>query len=127
MDLSGLLSVIEEAPSLRELRKRLATDGTVRLTLGLGEGKPAALAGLVDGVGAPMLVVAAHPNQAEALADDMASWLRRPEQVIIFPEHSLPPYEHMTTDPETVADRLHALTRLLDHPEVIVVTSVKAL
>ena len=127
MNLAGLLSLIERVPSLAQLRAALG-QGDVRLTVGVGDAaKAAAVAALVREQHSPVLVVAPRPDRAEALAEELATWLGEPERLLLFPERDALPYERLAPDPETVRDRLRAIAALSQDSRSVVVTSALAL
>jgi len=125
MNLSGLLPLIEDTPLVSRLRQELRSE-TVRLALGVGDAaKAAAIAALARGRQSPVLVVVARPDRAEALAEELAVWLGEPGRVLLFPERDALPYERLAPDPETVRDRLRALSALsLEGPPVIVASAL---
>jgi len=124
MDLSGLLPLVEEATGLASVREDVARSRGARV-LGVAEGaKAATIAALASGSRAPVLVVAPRPHQAVALADEVATWLGRPDRVLLFPERDALPYERLAPDPLAVRDRLRVLDRLAnpdpDGPPVVI-------
>jgi len=127
MDLSNLLPAIEDACGLRELRERLAGAGEA-LVLGASDAaKAPVLAGLAREAAAPLLVVTPKPPQALSLAEQLSAWLGAGVPVLPFPERDALPYERLAPDPETLRDRLRALTALASGGPGIVVASAVAL
>ena len=116
MDLSALLPLIDETVALDRLRRRMA--GAEPVMLGVSDGaKAAVLAALAsDGEFArrPIVVVVPRPQHAEALADELASWLGAAgaSRVVLYPERDALPYERLMPDPEDVRRRLQALDAL---------------
>jgi transcription-repair coupling factor (superfamily II helicase) len=106
IDLSGLLSQIQRAPSLERVRSRLR-DGL--LTLGAGDtAKPVTLAALASEWPGPVLVITTRSDRAEALAEEVSAWLGDSERVLVYPEREALPYERLAPAPDTVRDRLRA-------------------
>ncbi|HEU4760659.1 MAG TPA: transcription-repair coupling factor [Dehalococcoidia bacterium] len=127
MNLSGLLTVIEEAPSLARLRAALAGDA-FRLVVGVADtAKAAALAALLRGQERPVVLVTSRPDRAAALAEELAVWLGEPGRVLLFPERDPLPYERLAPDAETVRDRLRALDSLRSGRRAVIVVSALAL
>ncbi|HET6615234.1 MAG TPA: hypothetical protein VFH62_05060, partial [Dehalococcoidia bacterium] len=74
MDLSALLPVVDEAVELDRLRRRMSAHDA--LMLGVTDGaKATVLAALARDAERPMLVVVPRPQHAEALVDELRSWL----------------------------------------------------
>ena len=113
MDLSALLPVIDETVGLARVRERL---GRARaLMLGITDGaKAAALATLARDAMAPMLVLVARPQHADALADELRAWLgaHAAARVLVFPERDALPYERLAPDPDDIRARLDAIDAL---------------
>src|SRR4030042_122335 len=127
MNLSGLLPLIQTTPGLAPVLGRLsalrtpplrmaergpAPDGAP-LVLGLPDtAKAATLAALAQGLAAPLLVLAARPDRARALVEELAVWLGDPDEsgrVVLFPERDPLPYERLAPDLEAVSQRLRVL------------------
>src|SRR2546428_13967972 len=108
MNLSGLLSVIEQTPSCGRLRDALRAQRP-RLTVGVSDAaKPAAIAILVRDWPGPVLVVTSRTDRAEALAEELSAWLGEPERGLLFPERDSLPYERLAPAAGIVRDRLRA-------------------
>jgi transcription-repair coupling factor (superfamily II helicase) len=104
IDLSGLLSQLERAPSFERVRSRMRDAG---LTLGAGDtAKPVTLAAIAEGWPGPVLVVTTRSDRAESLAEEVTAWLGDPERVVVYPEREALPYERLAPAPDTVRDRL---------------------
>ncbi len=126
MDLSGLLTVIDRAPSVARLRQALAREG--RPTAGVGDSsKPAAIAALVRDHEGPVLVVTARVDRAERLAEELAAWLGDAERVLVFPERDALPYERLAPAPDTVRERLEAIAALAKGARSVIVAGGIAL
>jgi transcription-repair coupling factor (superfamily II helicase) len=116
LDLSALLPTIDGAVGLDRLRRRMSEAPSVML--GVSDGaKAAALAALAEGgefARRPLLVIVPRPQHAEALADELSSWLggAAASRVLRYPERDALPYERLTPDPDDVQRRLQALDAL---------------
>ncbi len=127
IDLSGLLSVIESAPSWARIEEALS-EKNIRLTVGVADAaKPAVLAALAGGWPAPVLIVTARTDRAEALAEEIAVWLREPERVLLYPERDALPYERRAPASDIVRSRLRAACALGSGSRSIVVACGLAL
>ena len=122
MDLSPLLLLMEAVLPLpasgREPATLTAPDGA----------KAAVLATLASRAGAPVVAVAARPDRAAALADELTAWIGDPDAVAIFPEQDLIPYQRVASDVAASEQRLAILERLAaGSPPRVIVTSGFAL
>ena len=127
MDLTELISIIENVPSFRRLRNDLRQEA-FRQTVGVAEGaRAAALTGIAHDWPGPVVVVTPRPQRAEALAEQLAVWLGDPDRVLVFPERDALPYERLGPARETVRDRLRCVFALASGDRRIVVASAFAL
>jgi transcription-repair coupling factor (superfamily II helicase) len=127
MNLSGLLSQMEGAPSLARLRQALG-HAPLRLTIGLPDAaKAAVLAALARASDEPLLAVVAREDRAEALIEELSAWLGDARPVLPFPQRDVLPYERLAPDPEAVRQRLEAISLLTGGSRPIVIASVMAL
>ncbi|HEY5640465.1 MAG TPA: transcription-repair coupling factor [Dehalococcoidia bacterium] len=131
MNLSALLSTIDEAAGLGHLQEALR-GASARAIAGLNDAaKPAALAALIASEEQPVIVLTGRPARAEVLAEEMAAWLGPSgdgaERVLLFPERDALPYERLSPDRETVRDRLNAVVALAEGRPCVIVTSALAL
>ena len=93
--------------------------GSLSLTADLSvadAAKPYVLAALHDVLRRPTLLIVARPGQARVLRDELACWHPRPDDVLLFPEQDVLPYESLPPDSATVSERLAVLTRLSSGP-----------
>jgi len=136
LDLSGLLSLMEDMPGYRELLEGLkAQDTTQRslllpVTLSLlSAARPYLIAALQKDLSRPLVVVTARPEQANQLYSQLRLWSARPESVLLFPEPNALPYEHIAWNIETIQQRIRVLTTLLQPPSSspVIITSARAL
>ncbi len=127
MNLSGLLSQIEGAPSLARLRQALERSPS-RLTIGLPDSaKAAVLAALARAGDGPLLAVVAREDRAEALAEELGAWLGGGLPVALFPQRDVLPYERPAPDPEAVRQRLMTISMLAGGGRRVVIASAMAL
>lgn len=130
MNLSGLLPLIRSTSALGGVLAALEQGSPRRLVLGVSDGaKAATIAALAQGLSCPVLVLAARPDRARALVEELAVWLGDEGRVFLFPERDPLPYERLAPDPEAVRDRLRVLALLSatgDGPAPIVVASSQA-
>jgi transcription-repair coupling factor (superfamily II helicase) len=144
LNLSGLLSLVEDIPSYGELIEDLrAQDTTPRspsstpypLTLSLlSAARSYLIAALQQDLDRPLVVVTARPEQANQLYSQLRLWSARPESVLLFPEPNALPYEQIAWNVETVQQRIRVLATLLQvqaserrHPEPVEGASASAL
>ncbi len=126
MNLKGVLPLIEDALTAEGRLKAPAG----RLTVGAPDGAKAALVALLARQSdAPLLVVTAHANRAQALIEELAAWLGDDVRLHLFPRRAALPYERLAPDAEAVRDRLRVLALLAGRYDAppIVVTPVQAL
>ena len=130
MNLSGLLPLIRSTSALGGVLAALEQGSPRRLLLGVSDGaKAATIAALAQGLSCPVLVLAARPDRARALVEELPVWLGDEGRVFLFPERDPLPYERLAPDPEAVRDRLRVLSLLSaprDGPTPIVVASGQA-
>ncbi len=113
MNLSGLLPLIRSTSALGGVLAALEQGSPRRLVLGVSDGaKAATIAALAEGLSCPVLVLAARPDRARALVEELAVWLGDEGRVLLFPERDPLPYERLAPDPEAVRDRLRVLPLL---------------
>ena len=140
LNLSGLLSLIEDIPVYRELVESLeGQDSTQRsplatpLTLSLlSAARPYLIAALQRDLARPILVITARPEQAQQLHSQLHLWSAEPESVLLFPEPNALPYEQIAWNVETIQQRIRVLTTLLQWREKgdsspVIVASARAL
>jgi transcription-repair coupling factor (superfamily II helicase) len=140
LNLSGLLSLIEDIPSYRELIEGLSAQDTAQrsppstpypLTLSLlSAARPYLIAALQRDLDRPLVVVTTRPEQANQLHSQLRLWSARPESVLLFPEPNALPYEHIAWNIETVQQRIRVLSRLLQldgKGTPIIIASARAL
>ena len=122
MNLSSLLSLIEDMPSYRELIGSLRDQDAAPQSLPyplalslLSAARPYLIAALQQDLERPIVVVTARPEQANQIHSQLRLWSARPESVLLFPEPNALPYEQIAWDTETIQQRIRVLARLLQN------------
>ena len=111
LDLTQLLSLIEEMPAYRQLIDELERkNGNTRVAV-LDAAKPYLIAALYQSRHRPMLVVTAQPENSKKLYEQLLVWCAS-NQVKLFPEPDALPYERIASDNSTEMERLQALSAL---------------
>ena len=123
LNLSGMLSLLEDIPSYRELIEDLRAQDTAQrslpstlypLTLSvLSAARPYLIAALQRDLDRPLVVVTARPEQANQLHSQLCLWSARPESVLLFPQPNALPYERIAWNIETIQQRIQVLATLL--------------
>ncbi|HUE75727.1 MAG TPA: transcription-repair coupling factor [Chloroflexota bacterium] len=91
--------------------ERPATTCTTRLSI-IDAAQPYLVAGLVQRLQVPTVVVAAQASRAKHLADQISLWVDDPDRVHLFAEPDALFYERLPGDRLTIQKRLVALTDL---------------
>jgi transcription-repair coupling factor (superfamily II helicase) len=135
-NLSKLLSLVELMPAYRRLIEGLQQRES-RATVVLDAAKPYLAVALYRQLQRPVLLITAQPENARKLQEQMTIWAAAPGQgknnIWLFPELDLLPYEHLTSDNATALDRLRVLAALTakddeaESPPPLVIASVAAL
>jgi len=123
LNLKQLLPLIDGMPEYARLADSLQGGGVRKLVV-LDAAKPYTLAALHRQLKLPTLVVAAKPERARWLHDQLKCW---GAEAALFPEPDSLPYEHMASDPYTTSQRIRALHALSAGGSALVVTSAHAL
>jgi len=97
-------------PGYSHLLEALKKGGIQRLVV-LDAARPYLLACLHQELGQPMLVVAAQPEEAKQLQEQLLTW-RGDAPIHVFPEPDALPYERLAPDPFTVQQRIKSLSML---------------
>lgn len=125
MNLSGLLSLINERPDYQGfIRNLLKNGGKVSI---IDTAKPLFLASLAHNL--PILVVTPNIERAKMLCDELAGWCDSNQQVLLFPEFNVLPYERLTPDSSTVQQRLRVMATLCqpNQPPPLIIASSHAI
>ena len=112
MNLSGLLPLIKDMPSYRNLIKELREERGVKRVVILDSARPYLLACLYHQLGLPMLVITARSEKARQLHEEIPLWLGSDAPIKLFPEPDALPYERLSSESYTVQQRLRVLSEL---------------
>ncbi len=124
--MNSLLAVVAGHPEFKQIREHFLKKESALIPGIGGTQKSLSIAGLVDGLDQPVLVVSYSNQQAYRLALDLESLLGQ-NHVAFFPENELFPHEQ-AYEPEVTAQRVETLGRiLLRRGLLVVVTSWPAL
>ena len=74
----------------------------------------------------PLFILTPDQKSAEQLADDLAFYWGEPEQICMFPQWEVPPFEPLSPHPEVEARRIATLFALLEGRARAVVLPVRA-
>ncbi|MBI4340257.1 MAG: hypothetical protein HY680_09965, partial [Chloroflexi bacterium] len=111
MDLSGLLSLVEDTAAFREVVAAPGDSGRHAVVV-LDAAVPAFMAALRQAWDRPFMLLTATPERARGLAQQLRVWLPVGLEVRLLPEPDLLPYERLSSDPATEWDRLSLLSAL---------------
>ncbi|MEK7353314.1 MAG: DEAD/DEAH box helicase, partial [Chloroflexota bacterium] len=111
MDLSKLLSLIEEMPAYRRLVDELEKKGDTSRAAVLDAAKPYLIAALHQRLTVPMLIVTSQPESSRKLYEQLLAWCPSID-IKLFPEPESLPYEFVATDTSSEMERLQALAAL---------------
>ncbi len=127
MNLSGLLPLIEDIPSYRELVREIQAVSGERKAVVVDSARPYLIAALFQRLGLPMLVITARSERARQLYEEAPLWLGSDAPVRLFPEPDALPYERLSSDMHTVQQRLRVLSDLSEgNDKTLVVAPVYA-
>ncbi|MDY6893523.1 MAG: transcription-repair coupling factor [Chloroflexota bacterium] len=127
MNLSGLLSLIDDVPSYQSLLQRLQTTDSLNRLIVLDAAKPYLLSCLHHHLNSPILVITSTPERAKWLYEELLVWRGNDATVALFPEPDALPYERLLSDSYTVQHRLSVLFNLNQEGNVpLIVTSAYA-
>jgi len=143
VNLSGLLPLIDDQPAFQALRdymKQPAGDTPpegASAAWDLAAGRAYLLAALQREAPRPLVLIAANPERATQLHDQLCQWSVAPEQVHLFPAPEALLYDKTIWGAETINRRIALLSWLArpdlypemaaSQPAPIIVTSVAAL
>ena len=119
MSLIGLFEQLREDPSYRSIvaGRSIVTD--IEPAIALEDistpesAKPYLISTLWHDLKVPMLVVVSRPEDARRLHDQVLSYLGETDQVHLFPEPEVLPFERLVADAGTNNQRMRALASLL--------------
>ena len=113
MDLSGLLSLMEQVSGYRQLKRGLsgARHKDIKL-VATSAVKPFIIAALHKELNLPILVVVAQPESARRVYEELQAWCPSATRLQFFPETDFLGAEYSASDAFTVAERLRTLSAL---------------
>ena len=129
MDLSGLIECVIRDPAVRGLVQVVASRKPLSAVV-LDSAKPCLVAALRRELGRPILVVTARGGGAVAMQEQISLWSSSGEEVSLFPEPDVLPYEARGWDPAVALDRIRVLDVLVNESRgagPVVVTSIPAI
>ncbi|OGN97194.1 MAG: transcription-repair coupling factor [Chloroflexi bacterium RBG_13_51_36] len=114
MNLSCLLTLLEDVPAYRRLTDELATPEGEQRAVILDAAKPYLIAALYEELNLPFLVVTGQPETARRLHEQLRAWCSSSAQLRRFPELDLLPYDSTQVSAVSyqMVDRLRALATL---------------
>ncbi|MCH9011151.1 MAG: hypothetical protein IIC21_11040, partial [Chloroflexi bacterium] len=128
MSLSILSGALQAAPQYKQLQRDLERPRVGATAQVLDSAVPFTLATLHRDLSYPILVLTPRPEDARRLHEQLLVWSDDEDHVLHFPESEILPFERLSSDSDTVHQRLRTLSRLIadDGPAPIVVASVAA-
>jgi transcription-repair coupling factor (superfamily II helicase) len=113
MDLSVLLSLIEQVPGYIQLKGELSGSQEKDIKLVVADAvEPFIVAALHQMLNLPVLVVVAQPESARRLYDELHAWCPGSTLLQFFPESDFLAGEYSASDVFTTAERLRTLSTL---------------
>ncbi|MGD0352213.1 MAG: transcription-repair coupling factor [Dehalococcoidia bacterium] len=113
MDLSRLLSLIEKVPAYQRLKGELSGSPEKAIKLVAADAvRPFLIAALHRELNLPILVVAAQPENAKRLYDELQAWCPDLKFLHFFQETDFLLDKYSSTDVTTTAERLKTLSAL---------------
>ncbi len=127
MNLSGLLSFIEETPEFATLSTEFKTAETRDADVVVPDtALPAVVAACRNSLGRPLILVTPSPERARKLTEQIKVWCPSNIPVLLFPEPDVLPYERLSSDQATSWERLKVLSLLWGGVSPILVASAAA-
>ncbi|MCI0439790.1 MAG: transcription-repair coupling factor [Chloroflexi bacterium] len=112
MSLNVLGGILESAPQFQRLLQAVTRPRASARAQILSNATPFALATLREASGVPMLIVTPRPEDARRLYEQLVLWSGDENAVLHFPEAEILPFERLTSDVDTIHQRLNVLARL---------------
>ncbi|MBM3142412.1 MAG: transcription-repair coupling factor [Chloroflexi bacterium] len=113
MNLSHLLSLIEQVPSYQQLKGELLESQEKDIKLVVSDAvKSFIIAALHKELNLPVLVIAAQPENAKRFYDELQAWCPSSALLQSFPETDFLAGEYSASDAIAIAERLRTLSAL---------------
>jgi transcription-repair coupling factor (superfamily II helicase) len=114
MNLSILLTLIQEMPAYRQLVGELSIAKGEHKTTILDAAKPYLIAALYEELNLPLMVVTSQPESARKIHEQLRAWCSPPAELQRFPELDFLPYDssQLSAVSYQMAERLRALATL---------------
>jgi len=116
LNLTKLLSLIEEMPAYHQLAQELLGENNSTKMAVLNAAKPYFIAALYHTRRVPMLVVTAQPEDSKKLYEQLQTWCNS-SQIKLLPEPDTLPYQHVASDTSTELERIQVLSALINQNE----------
>ncbi len=126
MDLRALLGVVQRAEQFRSLVEEIEAGGEPVLDVP-PEARAYLAASLLDNVERPALLVTAGAETARDWFEQLKAWFGESREVHLFRVPDPLPYERIHWTPDTIQQRLKALTALIRSEKAIVIAPARAL
>jgi transcription-repair coupling factor (superfamily II helicase) len=130
--LDKLLKLIELLPGWNSLADEVKQKNKKTIVC-LNSARPYIIAALYEKLQMPILLITAQPENAKKLQEQLSSWSSENE-IYLFPELDILPYERLTPDTATEIERIKVLSTLSAYgkgdervPPPLVITSAAAL
>jgi transcription-repair coupling factor (superfamily II helicase) len=114
-DLDSLLNLISEMPAYGELLQEIKKQGETGDVSLLNAAKPYLIASLYQDLKIPLIVITAKADNASRLKDQLVAWCGADSNIDLFPEPDTLPYQRVTSDNFTEAERIRLLSGLLKY------------
>ncbi|MBI2854192.1 MAG: transcription-repair coupling factor [Chloroflexi bacterium] len=125
LNLSGMLSFVEQAPEFTELLELLKKGRGNLNAVVLDSALPAFIAALHRSQRKAILLLTASPERVRRVAEQILSW-KGSDNVHALPEPDILPYERLSSDQATEWERLNLLCAISGETSPIVVASAAA-
>ena len=112
MSLSVLGSMLESCSQYQRLEESLRKSRVRTRAQVLSNAVPFTLSTIWRRLEQPMLVVTPKPEDARRVHEQLINWIGDDSPVLHFPESEILPFERLTSDKETVHQRLRTLSAL---------------
>lgn len=113
MNLSCLVSLLQEVPAYRQLVGQLLSAKGKHKLIALSAARPYLIAALHQELSLPVMIITAQPESANKLYEQLQAWCPPSTNLHRFPEFEFSPYEYFASYPAgTMLERLQTLANL---------------